>query len=113
MSYHKLLKKRDKYLKYEKKFKFAECPICLDTLEDTSTTSCGHAFHPACLERWLQVNNQCPMCRTSIGPPVVYESEYGYGSGYSTDRSDFDSDDDEGEEVILYGDLARRLEVPR
>jgi len=44
------------------------CPICLDTLCDSSCrklTVCGHAFHPECIMKWLDSNTTCPLCRSS------------------------------------------------
>ena len=42
------------------------CSICIDTILDTDkmVTSCNHIFHKECLNKWLQINNQCPYCRT-------------------------------------------------
>ena len=42
-----------------------QCPICLET--DTGpwyTTSCGHVFHTACIQKWNR--NTCPLCRGSV-----------------------------------------------
>lgn len=43
------------------------CSICQD--EVTSATrirACGHSFHGACLDQWLQINPRCPVCRHDI-----------------------------------------------
>lgn len=34
-------------------------------------TSCGHTFHSVCLEKWLEMKNECPYCRNKI-PPLEY-----------------------------------------
>lgn len=42
------------------------CPICLETDNGPwHTTSCGHVFHPACINRWRR--ETCPLCRAVIG----------------------------------------------
>ena len=34
-------------------------------------TPCGHIFHSRCLEPWLEVKNECPLCRQKIPPLEV------------------------------------------
>lgn len=29
-------------------------------------TPCGHWYHAACLQQWLQEHPSCPMCRTQL-----------------------------------------------
>jgi hypothetical protein len=51
-----------------------ECPICLeemgaDTDDDNkrpATTRCGHVFCAECVERAVEEQQRCPMCRTEI-----------------------------------------------
>lgn len=44
------------------------CLICLDDYvpdDDLRVLSCKHAFHQACVDKWLQTGrNNCPACRT-------------------------------------------------
>ncbi len=43
------------------------CPVCLEKFSNrTVTTICNHKFDQACLKRWQDVNNTCPMCRTEL-----------------------------------------------
>jgi hypothetical protein len=43
------------------------CSICQDTLTCSSRIrSCGHTFHGACLDQWLQLNPRCPVCRYDV-----------------------------------------------
>ena len=62
------------------------CPICLEPLAETDPEDpsediteeltkephtaiklkCGHVFHRACLQEWLQKNLTCPICRTPV-----------------------------------------------
>ncbi|SPO26825.1 related to TUL1 - Golgi-localized RING-finger ubiquitin ligase [Ustilago trichophora] len=36
---------------------------------DVMQAPCQHAFHTECLERWLEIKNECPSCR-SVLPPI-------------------------------------------
>lgn len=36
---------------------------------DVMVAPCQHAFHTECLERWLEIKNECPSCRSAL-PPV-------------------------------------------
>lgn len=43
------------------------CPICLDNLTTKTVTSCNHEFHEACLDLWMNEENEfCPICRERI-----------------------------------------------
>ena len=42
------------------------CPICFDNIKNTITTKCNHIFCNSCLNKWLDNNNSCPLCRTII-----------------------------------------------
>mmetsp|Transcript_78487 Transcript_78487/g.188208 ORF Transcript_78487/g.188208 Transcript_78487/m.188208 type:complete len:282 (-) Transcript_78487:121-966(-) len=47
----------------------AECCVCCEHFSADKVirrTPCKHVFHEACLARWLQVNDSCPVCRVSL-----------------------------------------------
>lgn len=49
-----------------------ECPICMCQIEqdeETMVTPCNHAFHRECLQRWMEEQLACPVCRAQL-PPV-------------------------------------------
>ena len=46
----------------------SECTICLLNYTEETITECSHTFHTECLDRWLQNNTSCPLCRTEIKP---------------------------------------------
>jgi hypothetical protein len=41
------------------------CPICHEGMrrEASAALLCGHAFHRACIDRWLDSRETCPCCR--------------------------------------------------
>lgn len=43
-----------------------DCVICLDTKSDISVKCCKSNYHTTCLEKWLKINNICPICRKHI-----------------------------------------------
>lgn len=51
-----------------------ECAVCLTAFEDGDELrllpQCSHAFHPDCIEPWLQVHVTCPLCRTNLEKPA-------------------------------------------
>ncbi|XP_020113612.1 RING-H2 finger protein ATL66 isoform X1 [Ananas comosus] len=58
----------------------AQCPICLSGLDEGEKVkvlpSCGHCFHPECVDAWLRTQSICPLCRASLvaGSAVVPET---------------------------------------
>lgn len=43
------------------------CAICQEDVTcATRIRACGHNFHGACLDQWLQINPRCPVCRHDI-----------------------------------------------
>jgi SWI/SNF-related matrix-associated actin-dependent regulator of chromatin subfamily A3 len=43
-----------------------DCPICLDTLRDPVITKCAHSYCTACIERVIEGQKKCPMCRAEL-----------------------------------------------
>ena len=56
--------------------KAEKCPVCLD-LGCGAVTACGHAFHAACIARWLAHAKTCPVCRADLLAP---ERRAAYGA---------------------------------
>ncbi|KAI4103934.1 MAG: hypothetical protein LQ339_004051 [Xanthoria mediterranea] len=40
-----------------------DCPICLEPLHDPVITACAHSFGHACIEKVIETQQRCPMCR--------------------------------------------------
>ncbi|KAJ9554073.1 hypothetical protein OSB04_018118 [Centaurea solstitialis] len=59
-----------------------ECVVCLSTIgedDEIRELRCGHLFHEACLDRWLEFRNRtCPLCRDSLVSPARVVSEHGH-----------------------------------
>ncbi|KAE8380953.1 hypothetical protein BDV26DRAFT_110277 [Aspergillus bertholletiae] len=49
------------------------CAICMDSFEgdtDIRPLTCGHIFHPSCVDPWLTRRRaSCPLCNKSFGDP--------------------------------------------
>ncbi|RWR77168.1 E3 ubiquitin-protein ligase RING1-like protein [Cinnamomum micranthum f. kanehirae] len=48
---------------------FDKCNICLDDYSHgvkVTQLPCSHDFHRECIERWLNLTNSCPICRSPI-----------------------------------------------
>ena len=46
-----------------------QCAICMCTLninDEVMVTPCNHAFHQECLQRWMEEQLVCPICRSSL-----------------------------------------------
>ena len=47
-----------------------ECAVCLCEYAQgeplVSLPACGHLFHRACVERWLNTSRECPKCRAAV-----------------------------------------------
>ena len=45
------------------------CSICQDTIKKdviVRKMNCGHNFHQECVDKWLETNKVCPICRYEI-----------------------------------------------
>ena len=45
------------------------CSICQDNIISFSICremTCGHIFHQECIDKWLEKNKKCPICRFEI-----------------------------------------------
>jgi len=99
-----LLRKRNKCLKYSKRFGFMDtCPICL-TNSDVVSTSCTHTFCNDCIEQWLNQHSSCPICRQecSIIPPEVTYPDIEFPQGILQIYRRLSSPDIEEQEIKHY-----------
>lgn len=43
-----------------------DCAICLDSYKEPVITKCAHAFCTSCIERVIETQHKCPMCRQQL-----------------------------------------------
>ena len=43
-----------------------DCPICIETLKDPIITVCAHIYCYGCIERVIEMQGKCPMCRAEL-----------------------------------------------
>ena len=43
-----------------------ECAVCLERLHDPVITPCAHVFGASCIERVIEGQHKCPMCRAEL-----------------------------------------------
>ncbi|XP_059820446.1 LON peptidase N-terminal domain and RING finger protein 2 isoform X2 [Hypanus sabinus] len=48
-----------------------ECSLCMRLFYEPITTSCGHTFCLRCLERSLDHNSRCPLCKKNVAEYLV------------------------------------------
>ena len=80
------LKKKDVVVKIKPVSSEDVCPVCYDPFSPADavaasaaaasvasttdiahcTRGCGAAFHKRCLDQWLNIKNECPLCRSKI-----------------------------------------------
>eukprot|EP01091_Cochliopodium_minus_P017121 TRINITY_DN6613_c0_g1_i1.p1 TRINITY_DN6613_c0_g1~~TRINITY_DN6613_c0_g1_i1.p1 ORF type:complete len:247 (-),score=24.97 TRINITY_DN6613_c0_g1_i1:112-819(-) len=51
--------------KENSKFEYDKCSICLEENCDY-IADCEHNFHKECLENWIMIKNECPVCKSKI-----------------------------------------------
>lgn len=53
----------------DEEMRSTECSICFDDYNEkfmARTIRCGHIFHSACIESWLNTMPYCPLCRACL-----------------------------------------------
>ncbi|XP_038220974.1 E3 ubiquitin-protein ligase SDIR1-like isoform X2 [Zerene cesonia] len=53
----------------ERSWTLEECTICYEVIlknQEVMSLPCTHNFHSACILPWLQQQQTCPNCRTSV-----------------------------------------------
>ncbi|KAF6236752.1 hypothetical protein HO173_005043 [Letharia columbiana] len=68
-----------------------DCPICLENLHNPVITACAHVFGADCIERVIETQHRCPMCRAE---PLELESlvRPAVDLGETSDQPDIDTD---------------------
>ena len=85
-----------------------DCPICLEPLHTPVITACAHVFGIECIERVIETQHRCPMCRAE---PLELESlvrpreELGGESAISAEQTDIDPDSSSSKVEALFSIL--------
>lgn len=62
-----------------------DCCVCLDSLKTPVITACAHAFCRDCIERVIETQHKCPMCRAAlVSNEQLVEPAAGMGEGDET-----------------------------
>jgi hypothetical protein len=60
----------------EKEYQVENCPICFETITKANDTiRCGHQFCKSCLDKYLEHNDKCPMCRDEVAYVGIQNTE--------------------------------------
>ncbi|KAF0690209.1 Aste57867_18400 [Aphanomyces stellatus] len=52
--------------------KSTTCAICLDTLSDLTSTTCGHLFCRGCIVNAIRATSKCPICQKPMTPASIH-----------------------------------------
>lgn len=68
-----------------------DCPICLENLHNPVITACAHVFGSECIERVIETQHRCPMCRAE---PLELDSlvRPAVDLGETSDQPDINTD---------------------
>ena len=85
-----------------------ECAICLNDMntEKPEKTTCGHCFHPDCLEKWAKIRNTCPICR-KVNPTFPYSGMSGKFNNETLKGAVEEYLRDERSAIRKYGDISK------
>ena len=44
-----------------------QCIICTENLDETAyALPCAHTFHSSCIDKWLKIKSECPICKSGV-----------------------------------------------
>jgi SWI/SNF-related matrix-associated actin-dependent regulator of chromatin subfamily A3 len=66
-----------------------DCPVCIDTMRDPVITACTHAFCTDCIEKVINEQHKCPMCRAELTDnATLVQPSAGFGESDDTAQVD-------------------------
>ena len=69
-----------------------DCPVCMDSMTSPVITACAHAYCRECIEKVIQTQHKCPMCRTElVSTELLIEPAAGFGESEEEMQIDADS----------------------
>ena len=70
-----------------------DCPVCMDTMRLPTITACAHAFCTDCIEKVIETQHKCPMCRAELlDNKTLVQPSAGLGESREEDTIDIDPD---------------------
>ena len=70
-----------------------DCAICLESLHNPVITNCAHVFGAECIERVIETQHKCPMCRADLPDNnILVRPAVELGEDTSTANSGIDPD---------------------
>ena len=69
-----------------------ECMVCLSEYsagEEIKTLPCLHFFHTPCIDPWLRLHRECPLCKTAVDADesqLFFDVVPGSGGGGGSSR---------------------------
>ncbi|KAF1329883.1 Histone acetyltransferase hac-like 1, partial [Globisporangium splendens] len=49
-----------------------KCSICLDTIDEMTSTMCGHVYCGKCIRLAIRVTGKCPLCQRKLRPKDIH-----------------------------------------
>jgi SWI/SNF-related matrix-associated actin-dependent regulator of chromatin subfamily A3 len=78
-----------------------DCPVCLETLHNPVITACAHVFGYECIERVIQTQHRCPMCRAEpLQIETLVRPAAGLGEGTDVLPLDIDTSSSKTEALL-------------
>ena len=72
---------------------FPKCTICLIEINegmDCISLPCDHIFHQACITKWFEMNNTCPLCRMELSNKL-FENKNGVNQNIENSNQNINS----------------------
>ena len=54
------------------------CKLCKDYINNPIYTKCNHLFCGLCINNWIKINKECPICKSKITNKLKYSYELDY-----------------------------------
>ncbi|KAI4716965.1 SNF2 family DNA-dependent ATPase domain-containing protein [Aureobasidium sp. EXF-10727] len=78
-----------------------ECAVCLDDLHSPVITPCAHVFGRECIERVIDTQKKCPMCRAELKDnSILVQPANDFGDEAKDESIDFDASSTKLEALI-------------
>ena len=62
------------YSKYKMENSVNICPISMEPIKEAKALNCMHVFEKECIDKWLEQNNTCPVCRFSVTSGTTFRN---------------------------------------